>query len=72
MSLLDEPLLPESRPSSLPRLDSTVRFHGEREVVIVHRGQEHRLRITRAREADPAIEKWEIAGGSRANYATRS
>ena len=30
------------------RVDSTAIFGGDREVVITHRGQEYRLRITRA------------------------
>jgi hemin uptake protein HemP len=30
------------------RLDSLALFKGEREIVIVHRGQEYRLRVTRA------------------------
>ncbi len=30
------------------RLDSAAFFRGEREVMIVHRGQEYRLRITKA------------------------
>ena len=30
------------------RVDSTVLFEREREVVIVHRGQEYRLRITKS------------------------
>jgi hemin uptake protein HemP len=29
-------------------VESTLLFRGERELVIVHRGQEYRLRITRA------------------------
>ncbi len=33
---------------SPPRLASTALFRDGREVVIVHRGQEYRLRITRA------------------------
>lgn len=38
-------------PASLrgtPRVESTSLFRGDRELVIVHRGQEYRLRITRA------------------------
>jgi hemin uptake protein HemP len=34
-------------PPGAPRVDSTLLFRGEREIVIVHRGQEYRLRITR-------------------------
>jgi hemin uptake protein HemP len=30
------------------RIDSPALFHGEREVVIIHQGQEYRLRITKA------------------------
>ncbi len=30
------------------RVDSPALFRGEREIVIVHRGQEYRLRITKA------------------------
>jgi hemin uptake protein HemP len=32
----------------LRRLESQTLFHGEREIVIVHRGLEYRLRVTRA------------------------
>jgi hemin uptake protein HemP len=35
-------------PRGAVRLDSASLFRGEREIVIVHRGQEDRLRITRA------------------------
>ncbi len=38
-----EPLPPTAR-----RLDATSVFAGHREVVIVHHGQEYRLRITKA------------------------
>jgi hemin uptake protein HemP len=43
----------ESRPEfrdqriGAPRLDSVLLFRGEREIVIIHRGQEYRLRVTR-------------------------
>ena len=36
-----------SDPETPRRVQSTALFRGEREVVIVHRGQEYRLRITR-------------------------
>lgn len=49
MAPLDEtPPRPAGEAPTVARLDSTSLFHGEREVVIVHRGQEYRLRITRA------------------------
>ena len=35
-------------PVTLRRVYSTALFRGDREVVIVHRGQEYRLRITKA------------------------
>jgi hemin uptake protein HemP len=34
--------------SSVIRIDSTDVFRGQREVVIIHRGQEYRLHITKA------------------------
>jgi hemin uptake protein HemP len=34
-------------PSGASRVDSVALFRGAREIVIVHRGQEYRLRITR-------------------------
>lgn len=40
---------PEPEPrGGVRRLDSGALLQGEREVVIVHRGQEYRLRVTRA------------------------
>jgi hemin uptake protein HemP len=38
---IDSPVMP-------PRVHSTALFRDAREVVIVHRGQEYRLRITKA------------------------
>jgi hemin uptake protein HemP len=35
-------------PAPLPRLDTGAVFGAGREVILVHRGQEYRLRITRA------------------------
>lgn len=37
-----------SEPREPRRIDSPTLFDGSREVVIVHQGQEYRLRITRA------------------------
>jgi len=38
----------EATPGRLVRLVSTELFRGRREIVIVHRGQEYRLHITKA------------------------
>jgi hemin uptake protein HemP len=38
----------EMAASPMPRLDTAAVFAGGREVVLVHRGQEYRLRITKA------------------------
>lgn len=38
----------ESAPEGPRRVDSPTLFRGDREVVIIHQGQEYRLRITRA------------------------
>ena len=35
-------------PTGAPRVESALLFRGVKEIVIVHRGQEYRLRITRA------------------------
>jgi hemin uptake protein HemP len=35
-------------PPSVPRVESAMLFHHGREVIIVHRGQEYRLRITKS------------------------
>jgi hemin uptake protein HemP len=39
---------PTEAAAAVRRLDSLALFKGEREIVIVHRGQEYRLRVTRA------------------------
>jgi hemin uptake protein HemP len=40
---------PDPEPASgIRRLDSGALLQGERQIVIVHRGQEYRLRVTRA------------------------
>ena len=42
-------MTPEPAPSMTERqLPSAALFQGRREIIIVHRGQEYRLRITRA------------------------
>ena len=35
-------------PPPVPRVESAILFHRGREVIIVHRGQEYRLRITKS------------------------
>jgi hemin uptake protein HemP len=39
---------PGGPPAPLPRLDTGAVFGAGREVILVHRGQEYRLRITKA------------------------
>ena len=50
--MIDDPGDPAARPDAAPRaacrIVSTELFRGQREVVIVHRGQEYRLHITKA------------------------
>lgn len=38
----------DATPERPRRVDSPALFRGEREIVIIHQGQEYRLRITRA------------------------
>ena len=51
-NLTSPPPTPESRQPTEPggpaRIDSPALFRGRREVVILHQGQEYRLRITKA------------------------
>jgi hemin uptake protein HemP len=44
------PSTPAEAASVVRRLDSLALLKGEREIVIVHRGQEYRLRVTRAQK----------------------
>ncbi len=49
--MIDDPDVsprPEAAPRTAQRIVSTELFRGQREVVIVHRGQEYRLHITKA------------------------
>ncbi|HKW95914.1 MAG TPA: hemin uptake protein HemP [Methylomirabilota bacterium] len=50
--MIDDPGDPSARrdaaPGATQRIVSTELFRGQREVVIVHRGQEYRLHITKA------------------------
>ena len=45
-----EPTVERARPAHgvVGRIDSDVLLQGEREIVIVHRGQEYHLRLTRS------------------------
>ena len=43
-----DPPADEPAPPARRRLDSTALFDQDREIVIVHRGQEYRLRITKS------------------------
>jgi hemin uptake protein HemP len=44
----DSPAAREALPRAVARIASAELFRGRREVVIVHRGQEYRLHITKA------------------------
>ena len=50
--MIDDPVEPsvarEGAPRAAVRIASTELFRGRREIVIVHRGQEYRLHITKA------------------------
>jgi len=50
--VIDDPVEPsvarEAAPRAAVRIASTELFRGRREIVIVHRGQEYRLHVTRA------------------------
>ncbi len=50
--MIDEPgdasIAREAAPRATVRIASTELFRGRREIVIVHRGQEYRLHITKA------------------------
>jgi hemin uptake protein HemP len=50
--VIDDPVEPsvarEAAPRAGVRIASTELFRGRREIVIVHRGQEYRLHVTRA------------------------
>ena len=43
-----QPLRPAGLGPAVARVSSSELFHGEREIVIVHHGQEYRLFITKA------------------------